>query len=168
MDSNFKLPTQVINAWPEAYVYCYKSNITIRGRTTRCPPFPFELNATQSWNTTDASHEQIEEIAENFRPFFNHDILTLHTGKLNGTEDATTYLDKIQDLNQKFKELRDKHVLLDLPVGELNYVHATSGLSLLLIIGIGIIIYLVYTKPNVMIAYDPPPRYVHPNARFFL
>ena len=44
--------TEVIEAWPRVYVYCYPQTITLNNVTLPCPLFPIVLDAMERWNTS--------------------------------------------------------------------------------------------------------------------
>lgn len=110
--------TQAVESLDEVVVYCLGSNMTINGEEKPCPPFPFSLDSSISWNTSDYSYQGIAKEVYNFTlgPWTQYlDLREVHITE--EAEDDTKNIRKLMDLNQKIIALEREQIAISNPVG---------------------------------------------------
>jgi len=136
--------TSLKESWPYTYVYCYRLKITIRGHTTKCPPYVFRLNATLPWNTTDNNY--VPQITEYDRTIdiqpLTHEIHEVHFRDNEHLVDENLAIDRVLNLTAQLELLHERNLALNLPVAGGKITYATAFHSILVTITV-LVLFLI-------------------------
>lgn len=174
IDLDRKPEPQMYASWPYTFVYCYDFWIKIEGETYRCPPFPFKLNATLSFNTTNINYAGIEEITSTSVAIYHDALDKVHFANDLTELDENLAIDKIRELGRKIKLLNEEQIALKVSEDKTlsyrtttNIFSSTTGICIIVLV-------LIFafkrsnrkSQPNINIDNSQPN--LHPNARKYL
>lgn len=120
-DNPYEQPanTSVKGSYPYVYVYCYRLNITVRGKNYKCPPYVFKLNSTIYWNSTDYTHEPDESIVmeEAIQTItLTHDVHATHFMHDEHLIDENLAIEEINKLRNELEKLKKENLAIFLPI----------------------------------------------------
>lgn len=165
------LATQVRPAFPETLVYCYRRKITVERETIPCPPYPFRINATKVWNTSDYIYKGISEHSVVYDQVLRFDINPIHLKNIMGLVSETTILDKFQGLRKAYEKAKMENLAIKIPAieQEITFWHTTLILFVLVIMLMCVVSILICTKKSHGSGDQTrPTNERHPNAHRFL
>ena len=99
--------TEVVEAWPNIFMYCHPQTIKLRNETRRCPRFPFKLGALEHWSTP--SFDYLPSTAEMSTvvdwPQVQEAIEAIHLGNRSGIMPKSEALEKLVELGEQVRKL---------------------------------------------------------------
>lgn len=129
--------TQKAQAWPFVYVYCYPLNITIKNTTSECPPYVFELDASEPFNTTDKRYSiELAEMKIGQSPALNIRAHQIHlqngsetVSKVDAVKRVQMLLNEIQVLEDQRRNATRQETLIEFRGYRVNYTQTALVLS---------------------------------------
>lgn len=140
--------TTIKKSYPMVYVYCYRQKITIEHETASCPPYPFKLQSTQEFNTTDTKYVPPHHKYFKFIKLadLQFDVHSAHfeSTSINDENSAYDHIEKLQeDLREKNKQL----VAINVPLaGGITYSGITYFLTSAILLMLGFYILTSYIQ----------------------
>lgn len=120
--------TEVIEAYPWVFVSCYPANISIKGETDNCPPYPFILDWNLKWKTPSFEYtpSAIElNLNNSMQPVVVESHPVHFRNKVAQPIDTERAVNRVRELLGELKTLEEGEVLVPIPKHPVTYQHGS-------------------------------------------